>query len=75
MLATSIKHGDLCVDFDPAGWVQVTRQSNAGCIQLSQTEWVFLMKCAELRGWPMAPPAINGVVASPDFGMPLPCTS
>lgn len=62
MLNTSIRHGDLVVDFDSAGWVQIARQSNAACVQLSQTEWIFILKCAELRGWPMAPPQNMGIM-------------
>jgi hypothetical protein len=55
MLASSHRHGDLVVDFDSAGWVQITRQSNGQSIQLSESEWIYLMKLAELRGWPVAP--------------------
>ncbi len=58
MIGTSIRHGDLVIDFDGAGWVQITRQSNAACIQLSETEFIFLVKCSEIRGWPMAPPQL-----------------
>lgn len=57
MLATSIRHGDLAIDFDSEGWVQITRQSNGSAVQLSVSEWIFLLQCAALRGWPMAPPA------------------
>lgn len=56
MLSTSVRHADLVIDFDSAGWVQITRQSNCQVVQLSESEWVFLLKCAELRGWPVAPP-------------------
>jgi len=63
MLATTIRHGDLAVDFDAQGWVQLARQSNGSTIQLSQSEWIFLLKCADLRGWPIAPP---GYLAIPN---------
>ena len=56
MLSTSIRHGDLVIDFDSAGWVQITRQSTAQTIQMSVSEWGFLLKCVDIRGWPCAPP-------------------
>jgi hypothetical protein len=58
VLSTSIRHGDLVIDFDSGGWVQLTRQSNGQSIQLSVSEWVLLLKCAEFRGWPCAPPGV-----------------
>jgi hypothetical protein len=57
MLSTSVRHADLVIDFDAGGWVQITRQSTGHSIHLSQSEWVFLLKVADLRGWPVAPPA------------------
>lgn len=68
MLSTSIRHGDLVIDFDSAGWVQITRQSTAQSIQVSTTEWVFLLKCADLRGWPMAPPGTTLPQIDPESG-------
>jgi hypothetical protein len=56
MLSTSIRHGDLVIDFDSEGWVQISRQSNAMSIQLSKSEWTFLLKCVDLRGWPTCAP-------------------
>lgn len=56
-LSTSIRHGDLVIDFDSAGWVQLTRQSNAMAIQLSKSEFAFLQACAQLANWPVVPPA------------------
>lgn len=63
MIASSHKHGDLVVDFDASGWVQIARQTNGQALQLSQTEWVYILRLAELRGWPMAPP---GQLLNPD---------
>lgn len=68
MISTTIRHGDLVVDFDAAGWVQITRQSNAQCIQISTSEWVFLLKCAELRGWPMSPPGVEMLPLDRSYG-------
>jgi hypothetical protein len=56
MLATSIRHGDLVIDFHADGSVQVVRQSNASGIVLSLSEWQYLCKVMELHEWPMAPP-------------------
>jgi hypothetical protein len=56
MLATSIRHGDLVIDYDPDGSVRITRQSNAMAIQLSRSEWTFVLRTADLAGWPIAPP-------------------
>jgi hypothetical protein len=68
MHATSIRHADLVVDFDASGWVQVTRQSTGHSIQLSQSEWIFLLKVADLRGWPVAPPAPVAALTAATFG-------
>jgi hypothetical protein len=67
MHSTSIRHADLVIDFDSEGWVQITRQSNAQTVQLSKSEWVFLLKCSELRGWPTVPP---GMSLRPDYLAP-----
>ncbi len=56
MIATSIRHSDLVIDFDSAGWIQITRQSTMASVQVSASEWIFILKCADLRGWPVAPP-------------------
>lgn len=63
MIATSISHGDLKIDFDSAEWVQITRQSNGTAVQLSISEWNFLLQCAYLRGWPTVPPRFQGSAA------------
>lgn len=65
MLSTSVRHGDLVIDFDSAGWVQVTRQSNGMSIQLSQSEWAFVLKVADLRGWPVVPPCLYPAATDP----------
>ena len=56
MLATTIRHGDLVIEYGEDGNVRIVRQSNATHVELSQSEWVFLLKTAELAGWPIAPP-------------------
>ena len=56
MLATSVKHGDLMIDMQTDGSVNVVRQSDMSHIILSLTEWRYLLMVAELHGWPIAPP-------------------
>jgi len=51
----SVRQGDLVIDFDAAGWVQVTRQSNGMAVQLSKSEFNFLLACCQLRNWPLIP--------------------
>lgn len=69
MLATSIRHGDLVIDLEPNGDVQVTRQSNAQAIRLSTSEWAYLLKVADLHGWPIAPPRDRSAYTPPrDIG-------
>jgi hypothetical protein len=56
MLATSIRHGDLVLDYESDGSVRMTRQSNAMAIQLSISEWGFVQATAQLAGWPVVAP-------------------
>lgn len=56
MLATNIRHGDLVIDMEPNGDVQIVRQSDMTAIRLSLTEWTYLMAVADIHGWPVAPP-------------------
>lgn len=56
MLATTIKHGDLVIDMNSDGSVQVTRQSDMMAIRLSLSEWNYLVMIAGIHGWPVAPP-------------------
>jgi hypothetical protein len=56
MLSTHVRHGDLVIDMDASGEVQITRQSNAAAIRLSFSEWLYLQRVANLHGWPMCPP-------------------
>lgn len=56
MLPTSIRHGDLVIDYQADGCVQIVRQSNATGIVLSVSEWTFIQKVLDLQGWPVAPP-------------------
>jgi hypothetical protein len=61
MHIATVKYGDLCIEWDDKGNMQFTRQSDMQAIRLSASEWVFLLKVAELRGWPVAPPGSEGV--------------
>ena len=56
MLATSIRHGDLVIDYHADGSVQIVRQSNMQGIVISLTEWGWVCKVMELHDWPIAPP-------------------
>jgi hypothetical protein len=56
VIPTTIKHGDLCIDFQEPGSVQIVRQSNATGIVLSLSEWQYLILLADIHGWPIAPP-------------------
>jgi len=64
MIATHIRHGDLVIDMDSCGDVQIVRQSTGQAIRLSLTEWNYLCQIAELHGWPIAPP-IHPVLETP----------
>jgi hypothetical protein len=61
MLATSVRHGDLVVDMDTNGEVQIVRQSTGQGIRLSLSEWSYLMLIADLHGRPVAPPTDTGM--------------
>jgi hypothetical protein len=54
---TCIRHGDLVIDFNADGSVQLARKSNMTAIVLSITEWVFILKLCEIHDWPVAAPA------------------
>ena len=56
MLPTSIRHGDLVIDFQEHGCVQVVRQSNMQGIVLSLTEWNYLLAVADIHGYPVVSP-------------------
>ena len=56
MLPTFIRHGDLVIELESDESVRITRQSNAQAVALSISEWTYLLKVAELHGWPVAPP-------------------
>lgn len=56
MLTTTIRHGDLVIEFLEDHAVQIVRQSNGNAIRLSSSEWLLLCKITEILGWPAAPP-------------------
>lgn len=56
MLTTHIRHGDLVIDMEADGTVQLVRQSNGQCIRLSLSEWEYVQRVAALHSWPVAPP-------------------
>ena len=56
MIATSIRHGDLVIDMDTNGEVQIVRQSTGQGVRLSVSEWRYLIAVADLHGWPVVPP-------------------
>jgi hypothetical protein len=56
VLPTFIRHGDLVLEFEGDGSLRITRQSNAQAVQVSSSEWIYLLKVAELHDWPIAPP-------------------
>jgi hypothetical protein len=55
-----VRYGDVAVEWDERGNMKLVRQDNGQHITLSVSEWAFLLKVAELRGWPVAPPAGPG---------------
>jgi hypothetical protein len=64
MLTTTIRHGDLVIDVEPERAIRITRQSTAQAVEVSPTEWRYILRVAELHDFPMAPPhsmAIDGV--------------
>jgi hypothetical protein len=56
MLTTTIHHGDLVIDWQSDESLRIIRQSNGQAIELSCSEWAYIMRAAELHDWPVAPP-------------------
>lgn len=56
MLIGYVRLGHLLVEWTESGDVRVVRQDNGQHIELSSSEWVYLLRVMELRGWPIAPP-------------------
>jgi len=54
---TTIKHGYLSIEFCEDGSLQIVKETNGSVLQLSRTEFEFLMSVVQLRGWPIAPPS------------------
>lgn len=63
----TISYGPLRIDWDKNGTLTIARTDLAGSVQLSLSEWEFLLKCAIIRGWPVAPPVQTGTVDSAPF--------
>jgi hypothetical protein len=58
MLETRVKHGDVCIDLMSDGAVRITRQSTMEGIHLSTSEWLEVLRIAEMHDMPAAPPYV-----------------
>jgi hypothetical protein len=56
MHAATVTYGHLSVSWDQYGTLTVARTDHPGAIQLSVSEWAFLLKAMELHGWPIIAP-------------------
>lgn len=52
----TIAYGPLRIDWDNHGTLTVARTDTAQSVQLSLSEWEFLLRCAAIRGWPISSP-------------------
>jgi hypothetical protein len=55
MIRTTIRHGYLNIEFCEDGALQLTHEQQGGSLRLSQTEWLYLQRVAEIHNWPIAP--------------------
>lgn len=55
MKPVTIRSDPMSVDCDMRGVITISRTDVAQSIQVSQTEWAWLMRAAELFGWPHTP--------------------
>lgn len=55
-----VRYGPLTLEWNEPGDLRIIRADNGQHIELSLTEWILLLKVAELHGWPVAPPQSVG---------------
>jgi hypothetical protein len=55
MIPCTITYGQLRVDRDGSGNLTIARTDRPESVQLSRTEWAFVLKCAEIFGMPVCP--------------------
>lgn len=53
----TINYGPLYIQFERNATVLITRNDASQAIQLSLSEFMWMLKAAELHGWPIAPPS------------------
>lgn len=56
MTPTFVKRGDFVIETLDDGVVRITRQSTAQAVELTISEWGFLLQVADLIGLPTSPP-------------------
>jgi hypothetical protein len=56
MIPCTVSYGPLRIDWDRNGTLTLARTDIGGNVQLSLSEWEFLLRCAALRGWPISHP-------------------
>lgn len=61
----SVKYGPLYIQFNPDATVLLTRDDRPMSLLLSLSEYNWFILCAQLHGWPIAPP-LQGV---PDYSL------
>ena len=69
---TFLRRGDLTLDWQPNGCVRLVRESTMQWVELSVTEWTFLVRSAELVGWPTVSPVSMAEILSRYTGMSQP---
>lgn len=56
MHVATVTYSNLSISWDATGTMTIARTDLPQSIQLTASEWVLLLKVAELRGWPVCPP-------------------
>lgn len=58
MKPCTVSCGPLTISWDGNGTLTIARTDYVGSVQMSQSEFVFFLKCCELVGWPHAAPTL-----------------
>jgi hypothetical protein len=58
MHVATVTYSSLSISWDATGTMTIARTDAPQSIQITVSEWVLLMKIAELRGWPVAAPGV-----------------
>jgi hypothetical protein len=54
-ICTTIKRDTLTIDVEGKSFVRLIRNSTMQTVELSWSEWIFMLRMAELLDWPVSP--------------------